>query len=528
MSKEKISILVADNHNLDKETLRVTLDNNDDYAYVIDTAASGTEALKKAAEREFDLLLVDQDLPGVKGLKMVQEIIKRKMTVPVILIVAEGKESIGVKAMDKGAYDYLTKEEVRTAALNRAVRRVMQRRKLESDIRESLRKLEMLAVRDGLTGLYNHRHFREVLINEYKKAKRHTQPLSCIMIDLDYFKAVNDNYGHQYGDYVIAQSAQILKRLVRDTDFVARYGGEEFFIILPNTDLQGAFILADRIRKVFDNNKFTKDDISETVTISAGLSSTSDGNVVSDDDLIANADKALYRAKWRGRNNVSYYGELESEDSSSFRAELSRIEDFYNKFEAISENIKETCIESAHDILRELESGWDYFNEHSVRVSRYAEKISKALSLSEEEINIVKRAALLHDVGMVGISSNILKKKGKLSDKEYAIVKRHTNIGVKIIERTRLFQKELPIILHHHERFDGEGYPHSLRGEAIPYGARIICVAEAYDAMRSHTSYKKANSEKESISEIKTCAGSQFDPAIVKTFVRIIEKTQSA
>ena len=528
MSKEKISILVADNSQPDIEIIKSTLGNYDDMKYSIDTASSSKDALDKAADNKFDLLLVNQNIQGSQGIKMLQEIIKRKLGMPVIMIVAEGEEKLGVKAMDKGAYDYLTKEEVKTVALNRAIRRAMQRKKLERDIRESVKKLEKLAIRDGLTGLYNHRHFREVLKNEYKKAKRHLQPLSCIMIDLDYFKAVNDNYGHQFGDFVLARSARILKRLVRDTDFVARYGGEEFFIILPNTELQGAFILGERIRNVFANSNFSKDNVSDRITVSAGISSTSDDNVVSDEDLITNVDKALYCAKWRGRNNVCCFEEVESGETISLKEEVKKIEDFHSRLERINENIKETCIESALDILREIESGWDYINEHSVRVSRYAEKLTRKLLLSEEEVNVVKRAALLHDIGMVGINSGILKKKGKLTDKEYVLIKRHSSIGVKIIERTRLFQKELPIILHHHERFDGNGYPHKLRGDVIPYGARILAIAEAYDVMMSNTIYKKAGSREDAIAELKSGAGNQFDPHMVNAFVKVINNGAKA
>ena len=173
MPKEKISILVADNSQPDIEIIKSTLGNYDDMKYSIDTASSSKDALDKAADNKFDLLLVNQNIQSSQGIKMLQEIIKRKLGMPVIMIVAEGEEKIGVKAMDRGAYDYLTKEEVKTVALNRAIRRAMQRKKLEMDIRESVKKLEKLAIRDGLTGLYNHRHFREVLKNEYKKAKRH-------------------------------------------------------------------------------------------------------------------------------------------------------------------------------------------------------------------------------------------------------------------------------------------------------------------------------------------------------------------
>jgi diguanylate cyclase (GGDEF)-like protein len=131
------------------------------------------------------------------------------------------------------------------------------------------------------------------------------------MLDLDHFKSVNDTHGHPFGDHVLVNSAEILMKLVRDTDLVARYGGEEFFIVLPNTNLEGSFILAERIRSAFENNIFRKGEISAVVTVSLGISSTLDGNVTGDNDLIANADKALYRAKWRGRNNVCTYDETE-------------------------------------------------------------------------------------------------------------------------------------------------------------------------------------------------------------------------
>jgi diguanylate cyclase (GGDEF)-like protein len=525
MSKENISILVADDNHPEIDIIKSTLSSYDDITYNIDTAHSGADTLEKVLDSNFDLVLMNEKLQGIDGIEMLKEISERKLGMPVIMIVAEGKEKLGVKAMDRGAYDYLTKEEIKTVSLSRAIRRAIQRKRLEDDIKDSLLKMQKLAIRDGLTGLYNHHHFREVIRSENKKAKRHLQPLSCIMLDLDHFKSVNDSYGHQFGDFVLAKSAGILKKLVRDTDFVARYGGEEFFIILPNTNLQGAFILAERIRIAFENNVFKKEEISTTVTVSIGISSTSDSNVIGDEDLIANADKSLYRAKWRGRNNVCTYEDAEIEETSSIRDEVKKIDDFHIRLKNINEHLKTNCIESAHDILREIEKGWGYINEHSIRVSRYAERLTRELLASEDEINVIKHAALLHDIGMVGIRSEILRKKGTLSEEEYKVVKRHSNIGVKIMERTKLFEKELPIILYHHERFDGSGYPHKLKGESIPYGARILTIVEAYDAMMSDTDYRKAYTTDDAISELKECSGTQFDSQMVDTFIKIVEES---
>jgi diguanylate cyclase (GGDEF)-like protein/putative nucleotidyltransferase with HDIG domain len=524
LSKQDVSILVANNNLPDVDVIKSTLAHHDDINYSIDSAQSGSDMIKKAEGNKFDLLLINQDTPEIDGITMLKEITERKLGMPVIMIVAEGDEKLGVKAMDGGAYDYLTRDEIRTVSLNRAIRRAIQRKKLEDNIKESLAKMEKLAIRDGLTGLYNHKHFLEVIKYEYKKSTRHMQPLSCIMLDLDHFKSVNDNHGHQFGDLVLSQSSDILRKIVRDTDFVARYGGEEFFVILPNTNLKGAFILAERIRIAFANHVFRNGNVSEMVTVSIGVSSTTDNNVVSDEVLIANADRSLYRAKWRGRNNVCTFEEAEIEETVSIREEIQKIENFYVKLRNINENIKSNCIESAHDILREIEKGWDYINEHSVRVSRYAERLTRELSKSEDDVSVIKRAALLHDIGMVGINSNILKKKSRLTEAEYDVVKRHSNIGVKIMEKTKLFDRELPLILYHHERFDGSGYPHRLKGDTIPYGARILAIVEAYDVMMTDTSYRKAVSLEEVIAELKQCAGTQFDPDMVDAFVKVVEK----
>jgi len=525
MSKHEIALLVADSNHTNLDIIKNTLTSFDDTPYKISSAKSCKEVISMIAGGDVDILLLDHNMKPQKGERILDQICKNNnVGIPVIVIVPEGKEKIGVKTLDKGAYDYLTREELSTVALSRAVRGALKRKELEKDVKESLAKLEKMAIKDGLTGLYNHHHFKGVMANEFKKAKRHNQPLSCIMLDLDHFKNVNDTHGHQFGDAVLVQAADILKRIVRDTDFVARYGGEEFFIILPNTSLNGAYILAERIRVAFANNIFRNADISSSVTTSIGLSSIYDDNVVSHDDLIENADKALYRAKWRGRNNVCTFEESESEEIVRIKEETGRIEDFYERLEKLNDSIKEKCVMSAHSILRDIAGDWDIVNEHSVRVCDYTDRVTKELSMSEEERKVIRRAALVHDIGMAGINLRILKKSGKLTKREYNLVKRHSNIGVKIMERTKLFERELPLILYHHERFDGMGYPHKLKGDTIPFGARIIAIAEAYDTMVSRNAYNKPRSAKEAVQELKNAAGSQFDPHLVKAFIKAVDK----
>ncbi len=524
MQKEKVCVLLVDDNPVDIEIIKTILNEQNTIICNIDTASSGAEAIEKAANSKFHLALVDYRLPGMSGIEVLEAINKRKLDLPVIIITGEGDEKIAVEAMKKGTYDYLTKDEINNVVLTRSMLSVLKRKSLEDKVKESHKELKNLAIRDGLTGLYNHRHFQEILSNEYKRAKRHGHLLSCMMLDLDHFKLVNDTHGHQFGDFVLAQSAKILKKLVRDIDFVARYGGEEFFIILPNTDMKGTIILAERICNSFAHNKFKKGKISEVVTVSIGVSSTANSNVGKKGDIIANADSALYHAKRRGRNNVCVWEEIESEVMFNIKEEEQKIRDFHSRFNAVSRNIKETCIESVRNILSELKSEGDYINKHSLRSSLYAVKLAKELSMPDEDIDVIKHAALLHDIGMVGISSDILKKAGKLTHEEYDLIKRHSHIGVNVIEQIKLFGKELQIILYHHERFDGSGYPHRLRGDMIPLEARILAVAEAYDVMISETVYHKASSSKDAIAELKRCAGSQFDPQIVNAFIKAVKR----
>lgn len=525
MSKHEIRLLVADSNHPNLEIIKKTLTAFDDTSYTISSANSWKKVSTMISEGDVDILLLEHNMKPKKGDGILDQIFRNKKGgVPVIVIVPEGEEEIGVKSLDRGAYDYLTREEIDTVALSRAVRGALKRIELEKNVKESLAKLEKMAIRDGLTGLYNHHHFKEVMVNEFKKAQRHMQPLSCIMLDLDHFKNVNDTHGHQFGDAVLVQAADILKKIVRDTDFVARYGGEEFFIILPNTSVNGAYILAERIRVAFANHIFNKADISATVTTSVGLSSLYDENVVSHDDLIANADKALYRAKWRGRNNVCTFEDSESGERVRIKEETGKIEDFYDRLEKLNDSIKETCVMSAHTILRDIVGDWDFVNEHSLRVCDYVDRLTKALSMSDNDRNVIRRAAMVHDIGMAGINIRILKKSGKLTNREYTLVKRHSNIGVKIMEKTKLLDRELPLILYHHERFDGTGYPHKLKGDTIPFGARIIAIAEAYDVMVSTNTYSKTRSVQEALKELKNASGSQFDPHLVKTFIHAVEK----
>ncbi len=381
------------------------------------------------------------------------------------------------------------------------------------------KELVALSVTDGLTGLYNHRFIQERFDFEVKRARRYDVLLSCMLLDIDHFKSVNDTYGHQFGDLVLREIANLLKANSREVDICGRYGGEEFMVI-SNSDEEGALGFATKLHTVIENHLFESKEHSIHVTVSIGVA-TYDPRISSKQELIERADMALYRAKEDGRNLIRVWKEHENREEQ----ELDRggIEKLKAKFDNLSNQMRATYMESTYALVRAVDAKDHYTQEHSQNVSRYSVAIGRALGLGEDELEVLKYAGLLHDIGKIGVNQEVLVKREKLTDAEFEILKRHPAIGVSILEDVRFLQKEIPIVLHHHERYDGRGYPQGLKGREIPLGARILGVADAYDAMTTDRRYKKSLCRADAVKELRRERGCQFAPEIVDAFVGILE-----
>jgi len=280
--------------------------------YRVTPAADGREAIRKWHAERPDLVLLDMILPDMDGLQVLR-FFKQKgpkeedeVFVPVILLSVKADLDSRVKGLQIGADDFLAKPFAEAEVLARATA-MLRIKALQDQLRDAKRQLEKLSVEDGLTKLFNHRHFQDELRREFGRAARYNDPLSLIMLDLDHFKAVNDTHGHPFGDKVLRESAARIRGSVRDTDICARYGGEEFVVILPKTPLSGALKVASRIHESFRSNPFVDDTrpppkdggtpTTVTVTASLGVSSYPSPQTTSADALVKSADEALYRAK---------------------------------------------------------------------------------------------------------------------------------------------------------------------------------------------------------------------------------------
>jgi diguanylate cyclase (GGDEF)-like protein len=353
-----------------------------------------------------------------------------------------------------------------------------------------------LALTDPLTGLGNHRHFHERLQRELIAAEDAGQLLSLCLVDIDDFKRINDRYGHPTGDRVLSQIAVRL----RQGGEAFRLGGDEFAVLLPDHDEATAIDVATSIVERLREMKLEH---SEQITVSAGVATLAVQGV-GRDELIRFADSALYWAKEHGKNRVRVYrpeivelAELKKLASGADRAARFR---------------------AAASLARAVDARDVYEGSHSERVADLAGRVAQRMGLPQEQVELTRLAASLHDLGKLAVPEEILRKPGPLTDGERLVLERHPQIGYRMLESLGV----TPVaewVLHHHERWDGTGYPDGLHGEDIPLGARIILVADAFDAMTNDRVYQRKLSIGAALAELDDCSGTQFDPGAVAAIV---------
>ena len=358
---------------------------------------------------------------------------------------------------------------------------------------------------DVLTGLFNRRHFEERMGEELSRHSRYGDVFSIFMIDLDNFKAYNDIHGHVGGDVLLAQIGKIIKSSVRSVDQAFRYGGDEFVVILPQTSKDDAHIVAERTRERI-STEIEKKPV--TVACSIGLASyPTDGAVA--DELVEMADNALYHAKRTGGNRICLSSKTLPRPSGDG---------------AITEiDTTSDALSTVYALVSAVEAREPYIYGHSRKVSTYAVALAQAIGLSPDEVSKVSSAALLHDIGKISIPDEVLRKRGKLGEEDWELIKGHPRLGANIVSRISSLDPCTSSILHHHERWDGGGYPEGLGGEQIPLEARILAIADSFDAMTSPRPYRPALSLEEAIKELRQGAGTQFDPKVVEVFIGLVE-----
>jgi len=391
---------------------------------------------------------------------------------------------------------------------------------------KSNKRLERLILKDYHTGLFNRRYLEDAIEKELSIARRHGQPFSVIMLDIDYFKSINDAYGHKFGDIVLKHMAVTLKKSVRRHDTVIRFGGEEFIIIAPRTDRSTGLLLAQRLLITINTqNLGNRRHILSLKTSIAVASYPEDGTIMEGMDLIYIADQILRKVKEYGGNRVYSSKNMEKGESRTEEEKESTIDvkSLKNKVERLAKRANQCLVEVVFAFAKTIGLKDRYAPRRLESTARYAEGIAREMGMPRDEIELVRKAAILHDLGKVGIGEEVLRKKAKLSKEEYELIRKHPQIGADILKPVKFLRDIIPHIQYHHERWDGKGYPSGLKGEEIPLGARIISLVDNYQSLTSNRPYRKSYSEKKALQIIRAGAGKEYDPKTVEAFFRVVE-----
>jgi len=367
--------------------------------------------------------------------------------------------------------------------------------------------LERLATHDGLTDLLNHRSFQSLLDEKITEAKEKKISLSLLLLDIDYFKVYNDSLGHQKGDQVLKNVADIMKNSSAGKGYCARYGGEEFVIILPNTGIPGAKKVAEKIREQIEKTEFIGMAVlpKGKLTVSIGIAQLP---LMADtkEKLIQKADEALYKAKFVSKNKVEVY---------------------YSVFDELSLVLKDEeqeLLNSIRTLTIVINAKDRYTYGHSERTMELCKKYSLISKFDDLLTRNIIYGSLLHDIGKIEISREVLNKPKKLNQSEWEMLKQHPQWGADIIRPIKTLQGSLDIILYHHENYDGTGYPKGLKGTDIPLGARILRIIDSYDAITTNRPYKEGMSKEQAVEELARYSGTHYDPIILELFSEMILK----
>ena len=377
---------------------------------------------------------------------------------------------------------------------------------LRSQIERVVSRLIDAAGTDVLTGLSNRREFEERFNYELERSVRSGSPMGLVVMDLDWFKEINDRFGHAAGDRALRTVARVLGEQTRRIDLVARLGGEEFAVVAPDAGEEEAYRLAERLRREV---KAAFSEHTRPLTTSCGVATfPASGGTAS--DLLRAADRALYAAKDLGRDRTIVYRRGEDEISMAVarRARAGRANPRLASLVSMAESIDR----------RKGTPG------HSRAVERFCESIARSMGFSVAQIEEISLAGLLHDIGTIGLREAVLSKTGELSDDEWSEIRHHPEVGARILSTADL-DSVSDWVYAHHERVDGSGYPRGLRDGQIPVEAQIVAVADAYAAMTADRSYRPGMSMEDAIAELRRNAGSQFMPEVVEAFATRADKS---
>ena len=341
-----------------------------------------------------------------------------------------------------------------------------------------------------------------------------------MMMDVDFFKAINDSGGHQAGDELLQRIAECIEKACRKADLPARLGGDEFAVLLPETDAHSAAAVAERVRNEISQQAIVVKGTEANVTVSIGLTDLNSGEIISPDTMMQLADRAMYTAKGKGRNRVFQAAALDGMPTGK-AVENEHVSSLSKKIIGLDTQFKDMFVQGLEEIMEILAHRDPHMAAHARKVQYYAVQIATEMGLPDRVIKRLRIGAMLHDIGMLALPDSVLLCEDRLSEEQLQAMRRHPLLSVRIMEGMEFLEQEIPTVRYHHERFDGKGYPEGLAGAAIPLTARVLAVADAFDAMTSPRTFRAAKSISEALEELRQGSRTQFDPAVIESIVSV-------
>jgi len=470
-------------------------------------------------DEPFGSILCDVNMPGISGLELLQRSRQVQPNTPVILMTGHGSVEDAKYAIRQGAYDYLEKP-LDVERLHQIVTRAMgeRRRRPPAPPRETPD-----YPHDVLTGLLTPRMLHERLNQIRLGSVAGGDNCSVVVLDLDNFAEANSIFGYAFGDDLLRQVGQALKDLLGDAVPICRFGADEFVVVLMGACQSEAVVVAERIRNTLGRESVRWQGNAVSITVSLGVAEAGEGFSTPPEQVLANARRAIREAKRDGGNVVRAYNAGGDDGSRTAFVAASELQDMAEEASKIDHQLWLACLEGVRALVSAVEAKDPYTRMHSDHVAYYAEHLAKHANLPGDLIENIRVAAVVHDVGKIGIPDTILTKPGRLTADEYQLIREHPRMGAEILSKISMLEGESRLVLHHHENWDGSGYPDGLAGEDTPLGARVIQLADCIDAMLMRRTYKEPFPLSRVLDELSKGKGGQFDPTLAEAAIQWLE-----
>lgn len=514
MADRPYNVLVVDDHEDTRRLLEAILSADEGFQPLV--SGSDVDARERMHTHAVDLFLVDLTLPQQRGYALLRDIRSNPTyrDTPITVLTTRDDPDERIRAFDLGATDLIAKPF--------HVKELLARLRGQTRLKALQDRLSDESTRDSLTGLPNRRRLEEALDQAHRLARR-GEASALAMIDVDYFKAVNDRFGHPLGDRVLQGIAWALSETVRDTDLVARFGGDEFAVVLGKATEESADRITTRLLDRVRRTRFGADGDGSggNVTVSVGIAFVPDPRLGTPEAWVRAADAALYQAKTAGRDQAVVWGRREADAEADGGILIGDLAALRECVDDLAQEIEEKFVDRLGTLVAKVEMRQGRGHDHAERVRDRAIALARGLGLPEREIRVIGWAALVRDIGKLAISPKILGQRGPLTTAQRRVIEEHPALSVTLLRTTRLLTDLLPIVRHHHERWDGGGYPDGLAGDRIPFGARIVGLVDAVMAMEAARPDRPAFSPEEVRDWVTREAGRQFDPNLVARFFEL-------